>query len=168
MIVSLIVAMDENRGIGKNGALPWHLGDDLQRFKRLSWGHHLLMGRKTYQSIGRALPGRTSIILTRQRDFQAPGCLVVGSLADGLREAEEKGENEVFVIGGGQIFRQALPAADRLYLTQVHARLDCDVFFPPLNESEWLELERSEYPADAKNDYPSTYSVLERLAESAP
>ena len=162
MIVSLLVGVDEAGGIGKRGKEPWRLSDDLKRFKSLTWGHHMIMGRKTYESIGRALPGRTSIVITRNPDFQAPGCLIVSSLASALRLAEEQGEQEAFVIGGGQIFSQALPLAQRLHLTRVHANLDCDVFFPPLVEREWAVIEHSEHPADEKNEFPFTYLLLER------
>jgi len=162
VIISLVVAMDEAGGIGKMGKLPWRLSADLKRFKNLTWGHHLIMGRKTYESIGRALPGRTNVVITRSTTFEAEGCLVAGSLAAALRMAEERGEQEAFVIGGGQIFAQALPVAQRLHLTRVHARLDCDVFFPPLDEMEWVELERSLHPADDKNEYPATYFLMER------
>jgi len=162
VIISLVVAMDEAGGIGKMGKLPWHLSADLKRFKNLTWGHHLIMGRKTYESIGRVLPGRTNVVITRSVTFQAEGCLVAGSLAAALKMAEERGEQEAFVIGGGQIFAQALPTAQRLHLTRVHARLDCDVFFPPLDEMEWVELERSQHPADDKNEYPATYFLMER------
>jgi len=162
VIISLLVAVDEAGGIGKMGKLPWHLSADLKRFKSLTWGHHMIMGRKTYESIGRALPGRTSIIITHKTDYQAPGCQVASSLAAALKMAEERGEQEAFVIGGGEIFILALPVAQRLHLTRVHATLDCDVFFPALDEGEWVELERSEHPADEKNEFPFTYILMER------
>lgn len=162
MIVSLVVAMDEQGGIGKNGALPWHLSADLKRFKQITWGSYLIMGRKTYDSIGAALPGRTNVVISRQPAFSAPGCLVACSLTAALSLAEMNGEGEAFVIGGSQIFQQALPLANRLYLTRVHARLDCDVFFPPLAEGDWQAEVTSEFPADEKNDYPSTFTLLVR------
>lgn len=164
MILSLVVAMDENGGIGKNGKLPWRLSDDLKRFRSLTWGHYLIMGRKTYESIGKALPGRTNIIITRNPAFQPTGCLVAGSLAEALEMADASGEQEVFVIGGGQIFEQAIPVAQRLYLTRVHASLDCDIFFPPLDEREWEVVERSEHAADGKNEFPFTFILLHRKA----
>ena len=162
MIVSLVVSVDEAGGIGKDGIEPWRLGDDLKRFKSLTWGHYMIMGRKTYESIGRALPGRTSIVITRNPDYQAPGCVVTGSLAAALRMAKEAGEQEALVIGGGQIFQQAMPLAQRLHLTRVHVKLDCDVFFPALDEKEWVVIEHSEHPADEKNEYPFTYMLMER------
>lgn len=162
MILSLVAALDETGGIGKNGKLPWHLRTDLKRFKSLTWGHHVVMGRATFKSIGKALPGRTNIIVTRQRDFRADGCLTASSLESAIGFAKAQAETETFVIGGGQIFRQALPLADRLYLTRVHARLECDVYFPALNQSEWNEIFQESFPADEENDYPTTYFVLER------
>lgn len=162
MIISLVVAMDEAGGIGKMGRLPWRLSADLKRFKNLTWGHHLIMGRKTYGSIGRALPGRTNVIITRSVTFEAEGCLVAGSLAAALRMAEERGEQEAFVIGGSQIFAQAMPVAQRLHLTRVHATLDCDVFFPLIKEGDWVVVDNSQHPADDKNEYPTTYFLMER------
>lgn len=162
MIVSLIVAMDEKGGIGKTGALPWRLPADLRRFKQLTMGHHLIMGRKTYQSIGRPLPGRTMIVVTRNREYQPEGCLVLGSFEAALDLARERGETEVFVIGGSEIFAQALPIADRLYLTRVHAAVQTDVSFPPFNEEAWVEKGRQLHPADEHNPYASTFRILER------
>jgi len=163
MIISLIVAMDEERGIGKRGRLPWHLGADLKRFKMLTMGHHLVMGRKTYESIGRPLPGRTMIVITRNRKYNPDDCLMVHSFGDALALARQRGESEVFVAGGGEIFNQALPYADRLYLTKVHAQADCDVFFPEYSSDDWVEKETIFSPANEENDHPSTYILLERV-----
>jgi dihydrofolate reductase len=178
VIVSLIVAMDEAGGIGKTAelpgqtygelqqrlpiGLPWHLGADLKNFKNITMGHHLIEGRKTYESIGKALPGRTNIIVTHNRDFMAPGCLVVHTLKEALALAEKNGETEAFIGGGGEIFAQALPLAQRIYLTRVHTRADCNVFFPQVDWREWQEGERVEQPADEKNDYAFTYSVFSK------
>ncbi|MGE5224753.1 MAG: dihydrofolate reductase [Omnitrophica WOR_2 bacterium] len=162
MIISLLVAMDQARGIGINNRLPWHLSADLKRFKRLTMGHHMVMGRKTYESIGRPLPGRITIILTHDQNYQADGCLVSNSLEDALALAKARGEQEVFIIGGGEIFSQVLDRADRLYLTYVHARVEADVFFPLLNEQEWLEIDSADQPADENNQYSSTYRCLIR------
>ena len=162
MIVSLIVAMDEARGIGREGRLPWHLGADLKRFKQLTMGHHLVMGRKTYQSIDRPLQGRTIIVVTRQMSRKLEGCLVAHSLEQAFALARERGETEVFIGGGGEIFAQALPFADRIYLTEVHTRASCDVFCPDFILEEWVVRERIAHPADDTNDYPSTYSMLEK------
>jgi dihydrofolate reductase len=163
MIISIIVAMDEQRGIGHHGSLPWRLSTDLRRFKAITMGHHLIMGRKTYQSIRRPLPGRTMIVVTRNPAYQPEGCLVVNSLQKGLRLAEENGETEVLVIGGGEIYAQALPLAKRIYLTTVHASVPADVFFPPLDEKTWVERQVDFFPVGEKDAYPTTFRILERL-----
>jgi dihydrofolate reductase len=162
MIVSLIVAMEENRGIGRQGRLPWHLGADLYLFKKSTLGHILVMGRKTYQSIGRALPGRTSIVLSRSPDFAAPGVLMANSLETALQMARQAGEEEVFIIGGGEVFQQALPLAQRIYLTRVHASLACDTFFPVVDLEGWEPRRECFQPADEENDYAFTFQLLER------
>jgi dihydrofolate reductase len=169
MLISLIVAMDRNRGIGKNGALPWHLSADLKRFKALTMGHFMIMGRKTFDSIGKALPGRTTIIVTRNPDYNFPpsgspgqSLYVAHSLDEALEIAAEAGETETFVIGGGDIFTQILPRADRIYLTAVHTLVDCDTFFPQYNNDNWRVMQEAFVPADEKNQYPSTYRWLER------
>ncbi len=167
MNISLIVAMDEERGIGKGNQMLWHLPADLRRFKSLTMGHHLIAGRKTYESIGRPLPGRTMIILTRNRNYQVTGypdqVRLVRSLEQALALAQAAGEDEVFVIGGGEIFAQALPLAQRIYLTNVKARLDCDTFFPPIDPAEWRLLEEFVHPADEKNQYDTLFQVYERI-----
>lgn len=162
MIVSLIVAMDENRGIGLRNRLPWRLASDLKRFRELTMGHHLIAGRKTYESIGRPLPGRQMIIVTRDRNYRASGCLMVHSPDEAFRLAAERGEREAFVIGGAEIYAQALPQADRLYLTQVHAQVQADVFFPEFAEDEWQEVSRNFHAADEKNQYDFTFRELRR------
>ena len=137
MIVSLIVAMSENRGIGQRGDIPWHLPSDLKRFKKLTMGHHLIMGRKTWESIGRVLPGRTMVVITRQRDYVAEGCVVVYSLDDALQFAKDAGETEAFVAGGGEIYFQAMPYADRMYISRLEKLIEVDTFFPPIDEEKW-------------------------------
>ena len=162
MIISLIVAMDESHGIGLKGGIPWYLSDDLKRFKQVTMDHHLIMGRVTYESIGHALPGRVTIVITRQVGYLAPGCLLADSLISALELAESRGESEAFIIGGGEIFAQSLELADRLYLTRVHTRLDCDVTFPPIRMDEWEEVERASHPADERNQFPFTFQLLQR------
>jgi dihydrofolate reductase len=137
--VSLIVAMDRQRVIGHQGRLPWHLPEDLKRFKSLTMGHAMIMGRKTHESIGRLLPGRRSIIVTRQRDYTVPGALVVHSIEEALKACA--GEDEVFVIGGAEIYAQALACADRIHLTELHDSVPGDTWFPPLPEG-WREVRR--------------------------
>jgi dihydrofolate reductase len=155
--------MDETRGIGVEGRLPWHLPADLKRFKSLTMGHHLIMGRKTFASIGRPLPGRTTIIVTRDQSFQPEGCLVAHSLETALEFARLDLEDDVFVIGGAEIFVQAIELADRIYLTQVHSRLPADVYFPEFAAADWQETDSEYHPADEKNRYPFTYKTLARV-----
>jgi dihydrofolate reductase len=162
VIISLIVAIDEKRGIGKEGKLPWRLSADLKRFRELTMGHHLVVGRKTFESIGKPLPGRHTIIVTRDADFKPEGCLLSGSIQEALALARDRGETEVFVIGGAEIYAQTLEAADRVYLTQVHAEVDADTFFPPLEPKAWTVTQSSFQPADEKNQYGFTFKRLER------
>lgn len=162
MIISLIAAIDQKRGIGKDGKLPWRLSSDLKRFRELTMGHHLIAGRKTFESIGRALPGRHMIIVTRGVGVRPEGCFVVGSVQSALALARERGETEVFVIGGGEIYRQTIDLADRVYLTRVHADVGADVFFPETLSGAWTEMQRVDLPADEKNQYATTFTVLER------
>ena len=164
MIVSLIVAIDQQGGIGRRGSLPWRLSTDLKRFKALSMGHHLIMGRKTYASIGRPLPGRINIVLSRAADYRPAGCVVASTLEQALYIARQAGESEVFVIGGGQVFGQALEMAERIYLTTVHTLIDCDTFFPHFDRRAWQVLERQEYPAGEKDEFPSTFEILHKNA----
>jgi len=162
MIVSLIVAMDETLGIGKNNQIPWHLSNDLKRFKCLTMGHHLIMGRKTCESIGQALPGRTTIVVTRNPEYQFDDGLVAHSLEEAIRLAKERSENETFVIGGGKIFEAAIKFADRIYLTMVHTRLDCDVFFPRYEADDWMTCVKVFQEADDVNQYSSTFKIIKR------
>lgn len=156
MIKSIIVAMDEAGCIGLNNQLPWRLSADLRRFKALTMGHHLIMGRKTYESIGRPLPGRPNIVITRQKDFIAPGCITSHSFTTALAIAENAGENEVFIIGGAQVFNQALPVAERIYLTLIHAIYECDVHFPPFDQSAWMIVDSTEVMNDP--NFPNRYT----------
>jgi len=162
VIVSLIVAMDEKRGIGIDNRLPWRLSADLRRFKALTMGHHLVVGRKTFESIGRPLPGRQMIIVTRNTDYRADGCLIAHSVDEAIALAQARGEDEVFVIGGAEIYAQALGRAGRLYLTQVEADVEADTFLPGIEEKDWIEKETSHHEADEKNQYPSTFKLLVR------
>lgn len=173
MEISLIVAVAENGVIGREGALPWRLSHDLRRFKRLTMGHHLVVGRKSYESIGRPLPGRTLLIVTRQPDYAPPAAApgddrgsvaVVHSLDAACERARRAGESELFVAGGGEIYRLALPRADRIYRTRVHVRSDGDVTFPQLAGEEWTVRESERYGTDERNEYPTTFERLERAS----
>jgi dihydrofolate reductase len=165
VIISLIVAMDERGGIGKGNRLPWRLSTDLKRFRELTMGHHIVMGRKTFESIGRALPGRHSIIITRNRALEIEDCFIALSLEEALQMAERRAETEVFICGGAAIFAQSLERADRLYLTEVHAEVDADTFFPDWDRSLWREAESVYHAADEKNQYPTTFKLLEKREE---
>jgi dihydrofolate reductase len=145
--VSIIVAMAKNRVIGANGQLPWHLSPDLKRFKALTMGHHIIMGRKTFESIGRLLPGRTSVVISRKSGFRVDGAVAADSVETALAKAG--GDTDVFAIGGEQIFREALKFADRIYLTEIDRSFEGDVFFPPLSPQEWVETGREDLHDDA-------------------
>lgn len=167
MKLSLIVAVSENNVIGRQGDLPWRLSADLKRFKRVTMGHVMLMGRKTWDSIGRPLPGRTSIVISRQTDYdtgfeEVPVCSNLEA-ALVLAERGESDASEVFVIGGAGIYELTLPQADRLLLTRVHATVEGEVCFPEVNWDEWRLIEEESHPADEKNDHAHTYQVLERV-----
>ena len=158
--VSLIVAMARNRVIGAGNRLPWHLPADLKHFRSLTMGHHILMGRKTYESIGRPLPGRISVILSRDPAYTAPGCIVLGSVEQALALAAD--DDEVFAIGGGELYGEMVRHAQRVYLTEVGADFDGTVLFPALDPAEWREVERSAYPADPRNPYPYAFVTYDR------
>ena len=160
MIISLIVAMERRGIIGSNGALPWRLSDDLRRFRAVTMGKPLIMGRKTHESIGRPLPGRRNIVLTRQPDYRAGGCVVCHDPEQALADCADAAE--VMVMGGATLYEQFLPRAQRIYLTRVHAEVAGDVRFPPFDEQAWRELERQQHAADERNEYPHSFSVLER------
>jgi len=162
MRLSLIVAMSENRVIGRGGQLPWRLSADLRRFKQLTMGHHLIMGRKTWESIGRPLPGRTSLVISRQPDYRVDGAEVVPNLPQAILRAE--GDDEAFVIGGGEIYQQALPLVGRVYLTMIHASVEGDTRFPELAADQWRVLEQSPIQsADEKNDHDYSFLIYERI-----
>ena len=161
MIVSLIAAVSDNGVIGRDGGLPWRLPDDLRQFKRLTLDHTIIMGRKTWEEVGRPLVNRRNVVVSRNPEFQAPGATVVPSLEEAL--ALGATERQVFVIGGGEIYRQALPRADRLYLTVVHATVEGDTTFPPFEEGSWA-LESEEYhPADDRHPHSFTFREYRRL-----
>jgi dihydrofolate reductase len=160
-MIAIIVAMSENRVIGRDNGLPWHLPADLKHFKAISTGHPILMGRKTFVSLGKPLPKRTNIIVTRQKDFAVEGAVVVHSIAEGLKLAKEQ-EEQVFVIGGADIFKQAIPQVDTLFLTIVHAEVEGDVFFPELEPDEWQEVERERHEADEKHAYAFSFVKMVR------
>lgn len=164
MLVSAIVAAARNRVIGKDNQIPWYLSSDLKYFKRTTLGHHVIMGRKSFESIGRPLPKRTNIIITRAPYYAASGCLVARSLPEALSIAHANGETEAFIIGGGEIYALSLPLLDKLYLTEVDAAPEGDVFFPELDFPEWELISSESHPADDKNDHAYTFKVYERIS----
>jgi dihydrofolate reductase len=162
MHISLIAAMDEERLIGAHNSLPWRLPADMQWFRKHTLGKPILMGRTTFASIGKALPGRKNIVLSRDRTLHLDGCSVIHSLNNLEKEAE--GADEVMIIGGGEVYGLALPLADRLYLTTIAASFEGDAWFPNLNETEWREVFREEHAADETNAWPYCFRILERVA----
>jgi dihydrofolate reductase len=160
--LELVVAIAENDVIGRDNALPWRLPADLRRFKLLTLGKSILMGRKTYGSIGKALPGRTNIVLTRSRDFQHADCVVTHSLEEA--RCAVAGDSVLMVIGGAELYRQCLPLARRIHLTRVHTRIaDGDTFFPAWVDAEWSEVARESHSADEKNEFAYSFITLDRL-----
>ncbi|MBS0365040.1 MAG: type 3 dihydrofolate reductase [Proteobacteria bacterium] len=163
--ISLIVAMAQNGVIGRNNTLPWHLPGDLQRFKTVTLGKPILMGRRTYESIGRALPGRRNLVLTRDARWSAPGVIVVHCMEEALRAASDAAE--LVVIGGTELFRQVLPYAQRMYLTHVHADVPGDTYFPDFDSSHWDDVDCHAHPADERHAWPMTFVTLQRRGASA-
>ncbi|MCS7000708.1 MAG: dihydrofolate reductase [Bacteroidota bacterium] len=162
MIVSIIVAYDSNRGIGRSGRLPWHIPADLRLFKALTWGHHIVMGRRTFESIGRVLPGRTTIVVTSSAAELPPDCLRASSLRSALDLAQQRGETECFIVGGAVVYAEAIQLADRLYVSEIEGKFDCDVFFPAIDASQWKE-QLCRFVASADTSVPSfRFRVLER------
>ncbi len=161
MRLSLIVATNQQHVIGNQGDLPWHISADLKRFKSLTMGHHLIMGRKTFDSIGRCLPGRTTIILSRDASYQVEGAIVVDSLAAALAAAE--GDDEVFIVGGGEIYRLTLPEVDRLHLTWVDApEVSGDTHFPEVDWQDWQLVEKNDVSDDGQSQYPYSFRIYDR------
>lgn len=161
--ITIVVAMAENRCIGRDGDLPWHISTDLKRFKAVTLGHPVVMGRKTYESIGRALPGRPNIVLTRDLAFAADGIDVAHTLEDALAMATDHGSGEIMVIGGAEIFTLALPMTDRLDICQVHADVPGDTFFDEIDLSEWRETSRQDHAPEKPGGPAFSFVVFERL-----
>ncbi len=161
-MISLIVATSANGVIGRGGELPWHLSDDLKRFRQLTMGKPIVMGRKTFDSIGRALPGRQNIVLTKQSEFIADGCDVVSSVDAAVTTAG--GAGEIMVIGGSEIYALFLPLANRIYMTRVQVDVDGDTRFPELDDEQWQETGHENHGAGESNDYEFTTSVLQRIS----
>jgi len=164
MIISAIVAVAQNNVIGKNGAIPWYLPADLRFFKQTTLNHHVIMGRRSFDSIGRPLPKRTNVVITRDPFFIGTGCIVAHSVEEALRIARDHGETEAFIIGGGEIYRQSMPFWDRLYLTRVDAAIEGgDAFFPQIDIDEWEIVASQAFPADEKNEFSYTFLRMDRI-----
>jgi dihydrofolate reductase len=160
--VSIIVAVAENGVIGRDNQLPWRLSADLRRFKALTMGHHLLLGRNTFESIGRPLPGREMIVVSRGNPALPSGVHLSASIGEAVERARSYGEEELFVAGGASIYAALLPTCDRIYMTHVHADIEGDVLFPEVDFGTWTEVSREQIPADADNEHPTSFVVYER------
>ena len=157
-----MVARSDNRVIGKDNDLVWHMPADLKYFKETTTGHYVIMGRKTYESVDKPLPGRLNIIVTRQKDYHREGCIVVHSLEEAFALGEKNRQEEVFILGGSQIYELTMDAADRIYLTEIQAEFEGDSYFPEIDYSRWKEVKREEHEPDEKNPHPYAFVVLER------
>jgi len=162
MIISAIVAMSQNHVIGKDNKIPWHLPADLKYFKKTTLNHHIILGRKCYESIGRPLPKRTNIIVTRNKEYEAEGCIIVGSVQEALEYSRSRKQSEVFIAGGGQIYEQSAELWDKLYLTEVETEVEGDIHFPKLLDEQWIMISEKSYVADETNPYNYTFKVYER------
>lgn len=162
----MIAALARNGVIGKANDLPWHLPDDMKFFMQTTKGHHVIMGRKNYESLPekfRPLPNRTSIVITRQHDYKAPGCIVVHQLEEGVKIAAKNDEPELFIIGGSEIYKLAMPIADRLYLTEINAEIEGDTFFPPYKKESWKEISRQHHESDDRHKFSFDFVVYKKV-----
>ena len=163
-MITIVVAMGKNREIGKNNQLLWHLSKDLKHFKDLTSGHPIIMGRKTYESIGKPLPNRTNIVISKKDDWFEEGILIVGSVKEAVKFAK-KIDEEVFIIGGGNIYEQTIDLADKLEVTLVDAELEADTFFPKINEKIWRKIGEENHQKDKKNEFDFCFQTFERILE---
>jgi dihydrofolate reductase len=162
MKISFIVAKSENNVIGINNKLPWHLKDDLQMFKKLTMGHHILMGRKTFESIGKPLPGRMSLVISSEPRPNGDSVFWFNSIFRAIKQAERNGENELFIIGGEKIFKYALSLVDRIYMTEVKTSLSGDAYFPQLSLKNWKKVSEQQFVKNADNDHDFIFQILDR------
>lgn len=161
MKITMIAAAAENNALGKNNGLVWHLPDDFKRFKKITSHHHIIMGRKTFESFPKPLPNRKHIVITRQKNYDKPGCTAVQSLKEALKISAS--ESEVFIIGGGEIYKQAMPLADKIELTRVHAKFEADTYFPNIDKSKWKLVNESFHDKDEKHNYAFTYQTFIKI-----
>ena len=162
MILCHIVAASENNVIGSNNELPWKLSDDFRYFKNKTWGMPVIMGRNTFNSLKKDLPGRLNIVLTSKKDWSAPNVTVVSEVGDAITKAKESDAKEIFIIGGGQVFKQTMDIVNRIYLTRVHTVVEGDTYYPEINERDWKLMSSIDHPADDKNNFPFTFEVWEK------
>lgn len=164
MTISLIVAVSLNNAIGKDGKMPWHLPNDLKHFKNATWAMPVIMGRKTFESMGKPLAGRKNIVITRQKGYKPEGAVAVQNLSDALFLANEMDVKEIFVIGGGEIYKMVWEKANRIYLTRVKMEApDADTFFPAIDPQEWKLMSQKDFEGDEKNPYPHSFQIWERI-----
>ncbi|TCT25512.1 dihydrofolate reductase [Melghiribacillus thermohalophilus] len=161
-MISLLVAMDQNRLIGRNNQLPWHLPEDLRYFKKTTMGHTIVMGRKTFESIGKPLPGRENMVMSRNRNFQPEGCVVIHSWEPVMERNSRNPDQEIFVIGGQRLFEQAIAFADRMYITEIDEQFEGDTYFPAFDPSEWQLISKTKGKKDDQNPYDYSFCVYER------
>lgn len=162
MLISAIAAMSQNRVIGKDNQIPWYLPGDLKFFKKTTSGHHIIMGRKNYQSIGKPLPKRTNVVITRNPFFISTGCVIAHSVEEAIQIAFENGESEAFIIGGGQIYAQSMHLIDRIYLSTIDLSVDGDVFFPEFDRADWNVIDTQSHAADERNAHAFKIEVFDR------
>ena len=161
-MLSLIVAASSNNAIGKDNQLLWHLPNDLKFFKNCTWGMPVIMGRKTFESVNKPLPGRFNVVISRQAGWKAEGVRVAADLGEAIRFAQETNANEIFIIGGGEIYRQAFDQASTIYLTRVHASFEADAFFPEIDSAAWELCRNVDFPSDDKHAYPYSFQTWKR------
>jgi dihydrofolate reductase len=162
-----IVAASENNVIGSKGDMPWHLPNDFKYFKNKTWGMPVIMGRKSYEALKKSLPGRINIVVTKKTDFQPEDVFVVNNIEDAIAKAKESDAKEIFIIGGGEIFKQTIDIVSRIYLTRVHATVEGDTYYPEIKKDKWKLVSEQSFPADDKNNYPYTFEVWEKNIDAS-
>ena len=161
-MISIVVAVSENNAIGKNNQLLWHLPNDLKFFKNTTWGGVVIMGRKTFESVNKSLPGRTNIVITKQTHWSAENVIVANSVSDAIQKARDLNFKEIFIIGGGEIYKESMHLADKIYLTKVHTSIEGDTFFPELETEKWNLLSNKDFKSDEKHAFDYSFQVWER------
>ena len=162
-MISLVVAVSENNAIGKNNQLLWHLPNDLKFFKNTTWGGVVIMGRKTFESVNKSLPGRTNIVITKQTHWSAENVIVANSVSDAIQKARDLNFKEIFIIGGGEIYKESMHLANRIYLTKVHTSIEGDTFFPELETEKWNLLSNKDFKSDEKHAFDYSFQFWERV-----